>query len=155
MFTQLAGPSGIAVYVIGSVITAVALAPVYIVATDLIVASSPPARAGAASAISETGTECGGALGIAILGSIGTATYRSVMAGSALDGLPEDAAEAARRTLGGAAAIAAASARSAERAVAGRRPRGLRCRAAGGRRDQCGGLARPRGAGREPGGEAG
>ena len=44
--------------------------------TDLIVGAAPPERAGAASAISETGVEFGGALGIALLGSIGTAVYR-------------------------------------------------------------------------------
>jgi len=43
---------------------------------DLIPAISPPERAGAASALSETANELGGALGIAILGSIGAAVYR-------------------------------------------------------------------------------
>ena len=107
VFAQLDGSSGIAVYVIGSVITAVGLAPVYIVATDLIIATAPPERAGAASAISETGTEFGGALGIAILGSIGAAAYRGVMAGGVPNSVPPEAAEAARRTLGGAVAVAA------------------------------------------------
>jgi DHA2 family multidrug resistance protein-like MFS transporter len=44
----------------------------------------PAERAGAASAISETGNELGNALGIALLGSIGVAVYRGAMA----DGLP-------------------------------------------------------------------
>ena len=44
--------------------------------TELIVGSAPPERAGAASGISETGAELGGALGISILGSIGVAIYR-------------------------------------------------------------------------------
>jgi DHA2 family multidrug resistance protein-like MFS transporter len=61
-------------------------------------------RAGAASAISETGSELGGALGIAVLGSIGTAVYRGVMA--VPDGIPPDAMEAAQRTLGGAVEVA-------------------------------------------------
>ena len=37
--------------------------------------AAPPERAGAASAISETGSELGGALGIALLGSLATAVY--------------------------------------------------------------------------------
>ena len=41
--------------------------------TDLIVGSAPPERAGAAAAISETSSEFGGALGIAVLGSVVTA----------------------------------------------------------------------------------
>ena len=55
------------------------VAPVITLATDAIVATAPPARAGAASALSETGTELGGALGIAVLGSIGAAVYGARM----------------------------------------------------------------------------
>ena len=74
--------------------------------TDLIVGSAPPERAGAASAISETSAEFGGALGIAVLGSIGTAVYRGAMADAMPAGVPPEAAEAARDTLGGAVAAA-------------------------------------------------
>jgi DHA2 family multidrug resistance protein-like MFS transporter len=82
------------------------ISPVVILATDLIVGSAPVERAGAASAISETSSEFGGALGIAILGSIGTAVYRSVMADAVPGGVPPEAMEAARGTLGGALAVA-------------------------------------------------
>ena len=71
----------------------------------MIIGAAPPERAGAASAISETCAEFGGALGIAILGSIGTAIYRRAMARS-VEGIPREAAEAARNTLGGAVAAA-------------------------------------------------
>jgi DHA2 family multidrug resistance protein-like MFS transporter len=47
-----------------------------------------------------------GALGIAILGSIGIAVYRSAMGDAALTGLSPASAEAARATLGGAVAVA-------------------------------------------------
>jgi DHA2 family multidrug resistance protein-like MFS transporter len=43
---------------------------------ELILSAAPPERAGAAGATSETGGELGGALGIAILGSIADAVYR-------------------------------------------------------------------------------
>src|SRR5699024_10664320 len=56
-------------------------------------------RAGDAAAISETGYEFGGALGTALVGSIATAVYRA--------GVPATAPDAARDTLGGAAAFAA------------------------------------------------
>ena len=46
------------------------------------------------------------ALGIAILGSIGTAIYRGEVAEALPAGIPEQAAHAARNTLGGALAIA-------------------------------------------------
>ena len=47
----------------------------------------PPERAGVASGISETGAELGGALGIAVLGSIGVAVYRSEIADALPDGV--------------------------------------------------------------------
>jgi DHA2 family multidrug resistance protein-like MFS transporter len=73
----LAGPSsGLAAIVAGTTLVGLGVGPVGTLATDLIVGAAPPEAAGAASGISETGTELGGALGIAILGSVGTAVYR-------------------------------------------------------------------------------
>ncbi len=67
--------------------------------TDLALSSAPVDRAGSASSLLETGTEFGGALGMAALGSIGTAVYRHAM--------PDTAPEPAQETLGGALAVAA------------------------------------------------
>jgi MFS transporter, DHA2 family, multidrug resistance protein len=106
VLTQVNGDSGLAVLVAGSVVYSLGISPVVILATDLIVGSAPVERAGAASAISETSSEFGGALGIAILGSIGTAVYRSMMADAAPGGVPPEAMQAARGTLGGAVAVA-------------------------------------------------
>ena len=103
---QVDGTSGLAVIVVSTVVFSLGLSPVFTLANDLIIGAAPPERAGAASAISETCSEFGGALGIAILGSIGTAIYRRAMAGSVVDGIPPDAAVAARDTLGGAVAAA-------------------------------------------------
>jgi MFS transporter, DHA2 family, multidrug resistance protein len=97
-------PGDLPLLVIASVVWSFGLAPAYILATDMIVTAAPAERAGAASAISETGTELGGALGIAIIGSIGAAIYRSMMAGNVPAELPPEAAAAARSTLGGALA---------------------------------------------------
>ena len=74
--------------------------------SDLIIAAAPEERAGAASAISETGSELGGALGIAVLGSIGTAVYRREVADAIPAGVPPEAATTARDTLGGAVGVA-------------------------------------------------
>ena len=106
VLTQVEGDSGLAVIVAGSVVYSIGISPVVILATDLIVGSAPVERAGSASAISETSSEFGGALGIAILGSIGTAVYRSSMVDAVSDGIAPEAAEAARGTLGGALAVA-------------------------------------------------
>ena len=76
------------------------------VSNDLILASAPPAKAGAASAVSETAYELGAVLGTAVLGGILTAAYR---AGIVIpDGVDARAAEAARETLAGAVAASAA-----------------------------------------------
>jgi DHA2 family multidrug resistance protein-like MFS transporter len=72
----------------------------------VVVGTAPPERTGAASAISETGSELGGALGIAVLGSIGTAVYRAQMADTLPAGVPDGAAVAARDTLGAAVVVA-------------------------------------------------
>jgi DHA2 family multidrug resistance protein-like MFS transporter len=106
LLTRLDGDSGFALFVAGTVIMAVGVAAAITLGTDLIVATAPPERAGAASAISETGAEFGGALGIAVLGSIGTAVYRGAMADAVPAGVPPDVTETARNTLGGAVAIA-------------------------------------------------
>jgi hypothetical protein len=106
VLTQVGGPASLAVLVSGFVVYALGLAPVFTLATDLIVGSAPPERAGLAAAISETGSEFGGALGIAILGSIGTAVYRGGLADVIPRSIPLEAAMAARDTLAGAVAVA-------------------------------------------------
>ena len=106
MLAQVNTASGLAILVAGSVVLTLGVAPVGTLATDIIVGSAPPERAGVASGISETSAELGGALGIAVLGSIGTAVYRSEVADGFPDGVPSEAAEAARDTLGGAVAAA-------------------------------------------------
>ncbi|MFI8929778.1 MFS transporter [Streptomyces sp. NPDC053474] len=66
--------------------------------TDLALGAAPAEKAGAASSLLETGQEFGGALGMAVLGSIGSAVFRHDM--------PDTAPGAARETLGGAVAVA-------------------------------------------------
>ncbi|MEW2258759.1 MFS transporter [Streptomyces sp. NPDC047869] len=66
--------------------------------TDLAMGTAPVEQAGAASSLLETGQEFGGALGMAVLGSIGTALYRHEM--------PASAPAEAHETLGGALAVA-------------------------------------------------
>ncbi|MDQ0751494.1 DHA2 family multidrug resistance protein-like MFS transporter [Streptomyces africanus] len=65
---------------------------------DLALSAAPVEKAGAASSLLETGTEFGGALSMAFLGSIGTAVYRRE--------IPASAPAPARETLGGALAVA-------------------------------------------------
>jgi MFS transporter, DHA2 family, multidrug resistance protein len=106
VLTRVGGSNDLAILVAASLVVSVGLAPVFTATTDLIVGSAPPERAGAASGISETGSELGGALGIAILGSIGVAIYRSGLANNLPAGIPNQAALVARDTLGGAVGVA-------------------------------------------------
>ncbi|MHA4846370.1 MFS transporter [Flavitalea antarctica] len=102
IMTQLETLPPLLVIVIGSVITSISMAPVFTLTTDFILNSAPPEKTGAASAISETSAEMGGALGIAILGSIGTALYRFRLGQELPASLPATAVDAAEDTLGAA-----------------------------------------------------
>lgn len=107
LLTQVsASADGLAPLIVASVVISLGLAPVFGLTTELIVGSAPPEQAGAASGISETGAELGGALGIAILGSIGVAIYRGRLAAALPSDLPPDAAAEASSTLGAAVEVA-------------------------------------------------
>ncbi|AFU01909.1 MFS transporter [Nocardia brasiliensis] len=102
MMTQLAVTGGLALAVAASIVSSLGMAPVFGITTELIVGSAPPEQAGAASGVSETGAELGGALGISILGSISIALYRGDLAESLPAGLPAEAGRSVRDTLGAA-----------------------------------------------------
>ena len=70
-------------------------------ATNAIVQSLPRARQGVASAVNDTARELGAAFGIAVLGSAFNAAYRSDIS-SHLDGVPPEAADAAKDAPAGA-----------------------------------------------------
>jgi MFS transporter, DHA2 family, multidrug resistance protein len=70
---------------------------------DLVIASVPPEKAGAASGVSETAYELGAVLGTAVLGSILAGFYRSSIV--IPTGVGEADAQAARDTLGGAVEV--------------------------------------------------
>jgi len=74
-------------------------------ATASIMGSLPPAKAGVGSAMNDTTRMVGGALGVAVLGSLLSSSYRSGIA-PALSGLPRPAAAAARDSVGAALGVA-------------------------------------------------
>jgi DHA2 family multidrug resistance protein-like MFS transporter len=98
--------SPLAMLVAGSIVFSLGLTPVITLTTDIVLSAAPPERAGAASALSETSSEFGGALGIAVMGSIVTAIYRGEVASTLPVGVPAEAAEIARGTIGGAVSVA-------------------------------------------------
>jgi MFS transporter, DHA2 family, multidrug resistance protein len=103
LLTRVGAQSGLPYLVGGWVVFATGLSAVFTLASDLMVSSAPPERAGAASAVAETSAELGGAMGIAALGAIAAAVYRHDLPHS--DRIGDTIGQAARH--GGAVAAAA------------------------------------------------
>ncbi|GLW08179.1 MFS transporter [Microtetraspora sp. NBRC 13810] len=72
---------------------------------DIIMAAARPERAGEAAAIQETSFELGAGLGVAVLGTVLAAAYRTAL--PAVPGLRPDEGVVARESLGAATAVAA------------------------------------------------
>lgn len=92
---------------LGASVYASGLVMVMSLGNEMAIGLAPPERAGSAAAVLESGTELGGALGMALLGSIGNAVYRSGIGDALPAGLPPAASGAARETLAGALVVAA------------------------------------------------
>lgn len=78
---------GLEMMVLGSVVIMLGFSPLMVLSTDLVVASVPPERTASASSLSEMSSELGMALGIAVLGTIGTSVYRRMAAERLPEGL--------------------------------------------------------------------
>jgi MFS transporter, DHA2 family, multidrug resistance protein len=103
----LRADSGVLYLLTGASLLATGVVAAMTLTAEMVLASAPPERAGAASALSETANEFGGALGFALLGSLGGAIYRQHVAAHVPSTLPAGARAAATDTLGGAAGVAA------------------------------------------------
>lgn len=101
----LNGSGSVAGIVIAFAILGAGVGVAETISNDLILSAAPPAKAGAASAISETAYEVGSVLGTAVLGSILAAAYRLNVAVPAH--LAAADRQAAGQTLGGAIDVAA------------------------------------------------
>jgi DHA2 family multidrug resistance protein-like MFS transporter len=106
LLTMLTPASSFLFYAAVTFVVGIGSSPVFILTNDVIIGSAPPERAGAASGISETCAEFGGAMGIAVFGSLGIVIYRSLLDGALPAGLSPDAATTVTATLGGAVAVA-------------------------------------------------
>jgi MFS transporter, DHA2 family, multidrug resistance protein len=101
------GTNSLALVVIGNAVMSLGFGFTFTLTVDLVVTAAPPERAGAASALAETGAELGGALGLAVLGSLGMAVYRSGVTAALPSGIPPELVETVKETLGGAVVAAA------------------------------------------------
>jgi EmrB/QacA subfamily drug resistance transporter len=110
LFSRVSDTSGYgliaAVLIIIGLGMGLAMAP----ATDSIMGSLPPEKAGVGSAMNDTTREIGGALGVAILGSIATASYASSIIGNKsfplLEKASPEAAAAVKSSVGAASLVA-------------------------------------------------
>lgn len=91
------------------------LACVFTLAVDVIVDMAPESRAGSAAALAETSSELGGALGIALLGSLVTYAYQQWLA----DELPSELSETTTQLISESLGQAMRFAAGAEEPLAG------------------------------------
>ncbi|MFC8451369.1 MFS transporter [Kitasatospora sp. NPDC057223] len=117
--TRLPDRDGLALLLIAITAVAFGLAPVLALVTELVVGTADPARAGSTSALLQTAQEFGGALGVAVLGSIGAAVYTHSASLDAPADVPADLLGPARETVGGALAVAGRLPQAAADTLAG------------------------------------
>ena len=106
LFAQLDAGTGLALVIASFVVTYPGVAPSMALTTDLVVSSVPPEKAGGASGLATTVNDLGISLGVAVIGSVGIAAYRSQLSDSLPNGLPPEAAAAAETGIDGAIAAA-------------------------------------------------
>ncbi|MDA3645754.1 MFS transporter [Saccharopolyspora indica] len=107
LFAQVTPEAGVGWVVASQIVMSTGIGAVATISTDMVLATAPKESAGAAAAVSETANEFGGAMGIALLGSLGTVVYRSELDGALPPGVPANAVQAAKETLASAFEVAA------------------------------------------------
>jgi DHA2 family multidrug resistance protein-like MFS transporter len=106
VMTQLGTDRNMFLVVAGTIGVGLGVAVALTCITDMVVGAAPAEHAGSAGALVQTGQELGGALGIAVLGSIGAAVYSSNFDTAAPHTVPAAALDAARQTVAGASEVA-------------------------------------------------
>jgi MFS transporter, DHA2 family, multidrug resistance protein len=106
VMTQLGTDRNMFVVVAGTIGVGLGVAVALTCITDMVVGAAPAEHAGSAGALVQTGQELGGALGIAVLGSIGAAVYSANFDAAAPHNVPSTALDAARQTVAGASEVA-------------------------------------------------
>ena len=105
MFASLKVDSGYLIIFLGMVTLGAGMGIAMPPATDALIGAVPPRKAGVGSAMNDATREVGGAVGIAIFGSVLASTYRRGIEDQAAE-LPTDLAELASESIGAAQAIA-------------------------------------------------
>lgn len=89
LLTLVPVQGGTPLVVAGLLLASVGLGPGSALLTDIVVGAAPKEKAGAAASMSETSGEFGVAMGVALLGSLASAVYRSGV--TVPEGVPEEA----------------------------------------------------------------
>ncbi|MFE6074243.1 MFS transporter [Paenibacillus sp. NPDC057886] len=106
LLARVADTADFSLLISGHILMVFGIGPIGVLVTELVVGSASRERAGSASALSEMSGELGVALGVAILGSIGTAVYQEMMRDSAPAGLPVEVTDAILDSITGVTTIA-------------------------------------------------
>lgn len=122
VLTQVGLGWGLGTLMAAFVVAFLGVGPIGAICTELAVGAAPPEKASSASSVSETSGELGIALGVALLGTVGTFVYRMQVRDAIPAEVPTRAALAAQDTLAG--AVAAAEALPTELATALLEPAG-------------------------------
>ncbi|MCP2259790.1 MFS transporter, DHA2 family, multidrug resistance protein [Streptoalloteichus tenebrarius] len=99
LMTRVQPDTGMAVVMAAAVAVMLGSTPIGVLGTDIVVSAAPPEKAGAAAALTQTCAKLGVGLGIAVMGTVLTATYRHDLAASAPSTLPRGTVESARESL--------------------------------------------------------
>jgi len=105
VITQVESGGGLTVLLVGFGITSFGIGGISPLASNLIVSSAPPEKAGSAASLQETSGEFGIAMGVASLGSLGTAIYRSRLDENIPAGADPDSIARARESISGAVLV--------------------------------------------------
>jgi DHA2 family multidrug resistance protein-like MFS transporter len=106
VISQVDAAKGLTALIVGLSIINLGVGPIVALGYGLVLGSAPPEKAGSASSVNETGGEFGVALGVALLGSVGTAIYRFQMNDTVPAGVNAHTADAAREGIAGAVSAA-------------------------------------------------
>ncbi len=99
LLTRVETQQGLGTVVVGSIVVSAGLGPMMALATEMIVSSAPLKRAASASAMASMAPQLGGAIGIAVLGSVVAAVYRQRVDAAISDQLTASQAADAKDSL--------------------------------------------------------
>lgn len=106
LLTRIESGSGYGDFLATLILLGVAIGLSLSPCTDTIMGAFPESELGVGGGVNDTALELGGALGIAILGSVLATTYKDDLADTAGGRLPAEALDVAKDSIGGAQAVA-------------------------------------------------